>query len=453
VRQQAAFTLGEDRKRPNAAALAGMLRRDGGDPYIVAAVMSSVSKDNVSSVVEAFGVHGAFGSSPEATAQLAAVAAGYDEWPAAEQVLLKTIAHDDPSTWASQWRTAAAILDEFEKRGLKDTPGGKRVLAPNSEVRNRLAMSWNNARLVLTRPATLNAKALEALRAPAVLLLGRAADPRPADIHLLASLLVPSESMEVQSAAIAALARRADGDAPRLLLAGWKSHSPTTRAQVLDKLLERSSWTAALLDAMERGEVLPADVDAARRQRLLANKDAAQRARAQEIFQTTADADRAAVLDRYRSAATLRGDVQRGAAPFAKKCAACHGRDTQPDGAPRETIGADLAGLTDKSPAALLVAILDPNRAVEPRYLGYTVVLRDGRTLSGMLVEETGTSIALVDLEGKRQTVLRTEIETLRSTGKSFMPEGLEQDLSPQDLADVMAFVAAGMKAEGADSK
>ena len=104
-------------------------------------------------------------------------------------------------------------------------------------------------------------------------------------------------------------------------------------------------------------------------------------------------------------------------------------------------MGPDLAALTDRSAASLLAAILDPNRAVEAKYLSYTLLTTSGRIQAGLLAEETGAGITLVTAEGTGVAVPRAEIESLVCSQRSLMPEGLEQDLSPQALADVIAFV------------
>src|SRR5262249_59171960 len=104
--------------------------------------------------------------------------------------------------------------------------------------------------------------------------------------------------------------------------------------------------------------------------------------------------------------------------------------------------------LGDKSPEALLVAIFDPNRAVEARYLNYIAVLKSGVSYTGLLATETGNSVTLVSQDGKRHAILRTELEALSSTDKSLMPEGLEKDLKPQDVADVISHLRAGVPAQ-----
>ncbi|MEE8451116.1 MAG: hypothetical protein V3R99_04345, partial [Thermoguttaceae bacterium] len=98
---------------------------------------------------------------------------------------------------------------------------------------------------------------------------------------------------------------------------------------------------------------------------------------------------------------------------------------------------------TNTEPAALLTSILDPSQAVEAKYLNYIILMDDGLTLTGMLAAETGSSLTLAMEEGKRQTVLRQDIEELQSSGKSLMPDGLEEELTPQDLSDLIAFVRA----------
>ena len=88
-----------------------------------------------------------------------------------------------------------------------------------------------------------------------------------------------------------------------------------------------------------------------------------------------------------------------------------------------------------------MLAILDPSAAVEGKYLNYVAVTTAGRSLTGILATETGSSITLLAAEGKSESVLRDEIEELRSTSKSLMPDGLEKDLSQQDIADLIEFV------------
>ena len=101
----------------------------------------------------------------------------------------------------------------------------------------------------------------------------------------------------------------------------------------------------------------------------------------------------------------------------------------------------DLAGLKDRSREAILIAILDPSRAVEDQYVLYNVVMAGGRILSGILKEEGGSNLTLLAADGNEQVILRSQILSLHSTGLSLMPEGLEEGLDSRDMADLIAFV------------
>jgi putative heme-binding domain-containing protein len=104
-------------------------------------------------------------------------------------------------------------------------------------------------------------------------------------------------------------------------------------------------------------------------------------------------------------------------------------------------VGPNLASLTDYSPQALLLALLDPNKAVEAKYRDYVAITTGGQSYTGILANETGNSVTLLGQEGKQQTILRSELEALQATGKSLMPEGLEKDVTPADMANVIAYL------------
>jgi putative heme-binding domain-containing protein len=61
--------------------------------------------------------------------------------------------------------------------------------------------------------------------------------------------------------------------------------------------------------------------------------------------------------------------------------------------------------------------------------------------LTGLISAETASSLTLKRGEGAEDTVLRTQIDRVESTGKSLMPEGLETQLSKQDVADLVAYL------------
>ena len=97
--------------------------------------------------------------------------------------------------------------------------------------------------------------------------------------------------------------------------------------------------------------------------------------------------------------------------------------------------------ITGKPTEVLLEAILDPNSAVEARYLSYNVTTRNGRELSALISAETPTSITLRSQGGVEEVLLRNDITEMKSSGLSLMPEGLEKAFKPEDMADLLAFL------------
>jgi putative membrane-bound dehydrogenase-like protein len=429
VRLQLAYTLGEWRDDRAGGALAILALRHPNDQHLTAAVLSSVHGGNVAAVVAGvFAGNADTGPPPQLVRRLLAVAAALGDKHALPNAL-RAVATPRQGRFAT-WQIAAlaGVLDALERRG----PVSLDNLADAAVIEQVRAM------LARARVLAADEKTAEAERLAALQLLGREPTRRDAEITLLGKLLVPSQPAAVQAAALAALGRMPDERIASVVTPGWAGYSPALKSQALDLLLSRDAWQRHLLQAMEKNEVPAAQVDAGRRQRLLSHKDESVRTRAAKLFAGGASPDRQKVLAAYREAASLTGDPMIGKMVFVKTCAVCHRL-----GDVGHAVGPDLASVANKSPQFLLQEILDPNRNLDPRYLEYLAITKAGQTFTGLLASETSTSITLRGQEGKQHALLRIELDELRSTGKSLMPEGLEKDLKPQDLADLIAFLAA----------
>ncbi len=428
VRLQLAFTLGEWRDPRAGEALASLLLAHGEDEYLKAAVLSSVRAVNLPVILGRVVRAGASKlPSEQILRDLLGLAAAFGD----KQTLalwLKQVTTPHEGHYAG-WQLTALIglLEALERRGQ-----------PLEQVADDAMRIQIGRMFIQARATAADAKADEAERRLAISLLGRDAKKREDDLKSLAELVVPQNSAALQSAAIAALGRIADERVPNLLTAGWNAHSPDLKGQILDVLLSRDAWQQQFLNLVEKRTIPPAEIDAARRQRLLAHRQEAIRSRAAKVFEGTINADRRKVLDDYKAAVALAGDGRRGKAVFAKSCSICH----QVEGV-GHAVGPDLQALSNKSPLYLLTEILDPNRNVDSRYLAYVAVTRSGRTFTGLLSSESATSITLRAQEGKEQVLLRSELDEFQSTGKSLMPEGLEKEISKQDIADLIAYLTA----------
>ncbi len=89
-----------------------------------------------------------------------------------------------------------------------------------------------------------------------------------------------------------------------------------------------------------------------------------------------------------------------------------------------------------------MVSILDPNRAVEPRFVEYSAVTKSGQVFAGIIAAETGNGVTLIDAQAANHALLRSDLDELVSTGRSLMPTGAEELLNePQDLLDLIAYL------------
>ena len=259
----------------------------------------------------------------------------------------------------------------------------------------------------------------------------------PQQIARLAPLAAPAETGPVADAALQTICRRGDVEAIASLIAAWPSYTPARRRLLIAASMESANASRALVDALEQGAVRAAEIDPAVRAAFAKMRDADLAARAERVFAAAMPEPRDEVLAAYRPALELPPNRAHGAAVFKAHCLTCHvifglGRQAGPD----------LSAIGGRAKEILLSDLLDPSRQVAPDYLSYTLVTRDGRALTGLLVSDIAEAVTLRRGEGADDTLPRAEIDQLQASGKSLMPEGLEQRLSVQDVADVLEFLA-----------
>ena len=292
--------------------------------------------------------------------------------------------------------------------------------------------------LVAARGIISNEKELPVRRLAAIELLARAAGKPGEDVPLLMSVLKVSSPIELQVAASQPVLARGDHSVIMGLLAGWGRYSPVLRSSIVGTMLERNRLTRLLLDAVPGNPELLASLDTSRRAFLLQHTDKEIRTMATKRLGSAIRPDRAAVIKRYTPSLSAKGEGEKGRVLFAALCATCH----RLDGVGRE-VGPDLAALTDRSASSYLTAILDPNRAIQENWMTFVAATGDQRLYAGALEEETSSAIVLIGADGARTRIARSELRSLKSTGRSLMPEGLEEVISIQDMGHLLAYLHA----------
>ena len=273
----------------------------------------------------------------------------------------------------------------------------------------------------------------EGVYQPAVELLALA--PPEKAIPALAGIIKPQSTVKLQQAAIVALGDLPGSAGALEVLARWKALGPESRRSAVEILLRDRVRTEGLLVAIESQAVKTSELSTEQWQSLLGHPDLPVRERAAQL-RGVVSADREAVIATYRETVEAGGDFERGRAVYKKSCSICHklGEDGH-------EVGPNLASVANKSPADLLVAILDPSREAQPQYVSYTLETTQGQVFTGILSSELAAYVKLRRAEAKEDTIARELIETLTSSGVSMMPVGVEKELTPQHIADVIAFI------------
>jgi putative heme-binding domain-containing protein len=325
----------------------------------------------------------------------------------------------------------AGLADGLERAGR---PLHALVAGPTPMMRDsvaRLTPLWP----IACATATSSRPVPERLAALDVLARGR---PGLAE-GIILELLAAEQPRDIQVAAARAVARVGRTSLADKALARWESLALATRRELLSALAGSPALAEPLIRAMERRVIAPHELDAATREGLRRLADPALRNRAAAVLAKFAPLERSVVIDRYQPALKLGGDPVRGRGLFVKNCQTCHHHQGQ-----GHRVGPDLSGIAGRAPDQLLSDILDPNKNVEPDYIVLAAATRRGQVYSGLLAEETATTVKLRRAEGVEDVLLRSEIDELRSTGQSLMPEGLEQNINPQEMADLIAFLRRG---------
>ena len=440
VRLQAAIALGNRcRDEPTALeALGAIAAKDADDPWMRLAILSGLAESSLAFIPLCDAIPSASGRE-ELQSQAAAIVGVRRRMPELAK-LLEMIAsrpgenRADPPHGRSLVDRLTILKGLAEGLERSGPPLSALVATAPPDLKvgfERLANLWPAASAI----AVSAQPARERILAIDVLARGR---PDMAEI-VVPPLLSPTQPGEIQLAAAKAVGSARRPSLAAKVLGDWSKLALATRRELLAGLISNPTLASTLVPALEQEWITPSELDAPARTMLEHLPDAKLRERASKILARFAPPQRSEALARYQAALKLAGDPRRGTIVFAKNCQTCHQRQGQ-----GHRVGPDLSGIAGRAPEALLSDIIDPNREVAPDFATLSVATRGGQVFAGLLAEETATTLKLRRAEGVEDTLLRSEIDELRSTGKSLMPEGLEQTISLQEMADLVAFLREG---------
>lgn len=429
VRFQAALSLGALPPDQAGPALIKLLTRADADQWLQTAVLSS-SKDAAPAMIEA--LLAKENPSPAVVTRLALMigAQGKDEQLGRA---LKLLGKTNDSALST------ALLDGLGQGMQNSTrPLSKLWDAPPVSLKDAVEQAL--AAFRKAAEAVKDEKKPLSLRLAALRLLTYA--PAKLAVESLGEMLSATQPLEIQTAAVRGLSARNEPEIAGLLLASWNHAGPSLRTALLEAVFARPDRIAKLLDALESKKITPVAIESARIQFLKTHPNQALRERSIKLLAGLGDSDRKKIVDSYKDVLDLKPDIAKGKMLFAKNCAVCHRLDDV-----GQEVGANLlAALRNKTSEALLIDILDPSREVDTRFVNYRVTTLNGQTYTGVLAVESPSSITLRRAEKAEDTILRSQIEEIKATAKSLMPEEFEKTLGKQDVADLIAYLLSTVK-------
>lgn len=465
VRFRAAIAAGSTPAPGLTAALTEFLARDGTNAWMRRAGLSSLPPGGENTALDTL-LAAAKSADPARQAPLTVL---HDLAELAGAQPLPAQAADAANTWSawSRWLSDAAgnepvtlaILGGLERgRSRLDTPARvpadsplatelRRLLDPNRprllnaawRLARRLGMPESPAQQTALREAARTARDSTAnlehrLAALQLLDLGEAA----ASVPIFLELLDGRFPVELRREAFNQLRDHRETTVGEGLIRAWPTLPPAFRPDVVNLLVYRHAFHPALLASLDSGALTVGELnlDLEHRRELLWKASPEIRARAARHVSDGEYSNRGAVVDQWLAKLPPQGEAARGRPVFERLCAPCH--RVQNVGL---RVGPELTGMSHRSVEDLLSNILDPNMAMNPAFVAYTAELTDGEQELGLLAAETTDAVTLLQAQEHAVVIPRARIKSLRASGRSLMPEGLEAGLTPAELRDVIAFL------------
>ena len=411
-----------DLSRQRGDALTRIAIRDHADPWLRAAVMSS-AVPHCRALCE--GTAAAGGEAFAAYADdLTTLALALDEHDSLAAMLRPSLTSVGGIFSPGQMSSFARLLSALERKKLTQIALAAKAPSLAEALSKAQEIFDAGARLLADEavPPTWRAAAAE-------LLVHNEAGLRRV-LETLPRWLSSGSDQVLQLASVRILAATAHPSVPGILLGDLPTLTPVTRSAALEVLLSREAWSLAFLEQIRINPALAPD--ATQRARLAGHASAKVRSLAATVL--TGESPRREAIAHFAPALLLKGDPARGTQIFNSRCIACHRRN----GIGQE-IGPDLLSVLNHPPEKILTNIVDPGLDVQPGYFAYQVSLADGGDLYGLIASETGNSLTFKLTDGTTRLVARKDITALKSTGSSLMPPGLENGLSQQEMADLIA--------------
>jgi putative heme-binding domain-containing protein len=248
------------------------------------------------------------------------------------------------------------------------------------------------------------------------------------------------KAVPFRAGVLSRLSRLNDGRVAEVVLTQYDKLDPELKPRAVELLTERAGWAKSLFVAIAAKRVPASAVNVNQARRLVALKDA-ELAKLVATYYGTVRQERNPAREKLvgemrRMLERTKGDPKRGVEVYKKLCAQCHkihGEGVE--------VGPDITLNGRANFEQLLSNVFDPSLVIGAGYEAVTVETVKGRSLTGLLVEDSPTRVVLKVQGGKQEVVARNEVDRMEKSKLSLMPEDVEKQLKPQEIADLFSFL------------
>jgi putative membrane-bound dehydrogenase-like protein len=280
----------------------------------------------------------------------------------------------------------------------------------------------------------------EATRRRALEALTAASDTACLDAVATSLADAKANSLGFRGQVLAALGRLNEPRVAVIVLERYAKMEPELQPRAIELLTQRITWGKPLLEKIAKKEIPSTALNVNQVKKLLAFKDAELSKQVTAVWGSLREErnpEREKVVTEMRT--FLRktpGDPLKGVQVFKNLCAQCHKMHGE-----GQDVGPDITSNGRADFEQLLSNVFDPSLVIGAAYQATTVLTKKAQVITGIVVEDNAQRVVLKTQGGKLETIARGDIDEMAVSKVSLMPENIEKQLKPQEIADLFAFL------------
>jgi putative membrane-bound dehydrogenase-like protein len=263
---------------------------------------------------------------------------------------------------------------------------------------------------------------------------------QPSCVPVLLKLVATSRNDGLRSSALGALQSYGDPTIGSTVLELYRELPEQVRDVAQSLLASRQSWSEALLAKIDAGQIEAKTISEPTVRRLLLH-DSPQIAQLckkhyGDLAGPSADELRAQIEKLSGVISLAKGNPYAGHLLYNQMCGKCHTLFNQGG-----KIGPDLTTYKRDDLRGMLLNVVNPSAEIREGFENFIARTTDGRTLTGLLADQDTNVVVIRGADGQNISLARDEIEDLRATRQSLMPDGQLKTITDQQIRDLFAYL------------